>query len=244
MTLDFKPRSHAASDWLNEFLHGDQTHEDEDGNEVTNPGTPGPVVVIEPEPEPDPDPPNANPGPAPAPEPEDEQKTLSGDSGNNILIGGDNHDTLYGAAGHDLLIGGPGRDSLTGSTGNNILDGGPGNDYLESEGNDVLIGGPGRDVFVLWQLSNKVKIMDFEDGADTIKIEFPSGVLPALYTMAQEAGLTWDMEWIATEVDGGVIVDWQDGTADSFTLTVLGAEISDFQTEIGNNGASDELWIT
>lgn len=373
MKLIFEPRSHAASDWLNEFLHGDQTHEDEEGNEVTNPGTPGPPVVIEPEPEPEPE---------PDPEPETTQgsdsmivepltrekleallganptsvsgsdavidgdqadnkndeihgagdnQTLRGHSGNDFLHAGrtpenqggadhygepvyvetsptssspkqENEDKLYGGTGHDVLVGGYGEDLLDGGSGNdylfgdglslpdpstrpaysvwdgndvlnggpgndylhggggrfnilnggpgndhlesgedsgarfNILDGGPGNDTLKSAGyNDVLIGGPGRDTFDVFDdgEGDHVKIVDFQNGADRIKIGgfdyggYASESFSAFYNLAREAGIQWDMDWIATELEDGVILQLQDDD----TLTIIGVRPSDLQFE-------------
>ena len=43
---------HNPNPWIDDYLHGDHTHTDEDGNEVTSPGTPDRPVVIEPEPTP------------------------------------------------------------------------------------------------------------------------------------------------------------------------------------------------
>lgn len=41
---------HHPNSWIDDMLHGDHTHTDEDGNEVTSPGTPDRPVVIEPTP--------------------------------------------------------------------------------------------------------------------------------------------------------------------------------------------------
>ena len=63
--LQFDYLFHNPNPAIDEYLHGDHVHTNEDGEEVVSPGTPDRPVVIEPEPDPDPDPPNANPGPAP-----------------------------------------------------------------------------------------------------------------------------------------------------------------------------------
>ena len=55
--LQFDFLFHNPNPAIDEYLHGDHTHTDEDGNEVTSPGTPDRPVVIETEPDPDPDPP-------------------------------------------------------------------------------------------------------------------------------------------------------------------------------------------
>ncbi|TXT22288.1 MAG: Cadherin domain-containing protein putative calcium-binding protein, partial [Planctomycetota bacterium] len=50
--------------------------------------------------------------------------TLSGDAGNDVLIGGSGADSLVGGDGRDLLIGGAGIDTLKGGNGDDILIGG------------------------------------------------------------------------------------------------------------------------
>lgn len=153
--------------------------------------------------------------------------------GSDVLIGGSGNDYLYAGDGnYNILNGGPGDDHLHsgGDAGSrfNILDGGSGNDYLQSEGiNDVLIGGPGRDVFdVFGEDGDHVKILDFQDGVDRIKLgDFPG--FSAFYNLAREAGIQWDMHWIATEIDNGVQLQLQDDD----TLTILGTEPSDLQFE-------------
>lgn len=64
---------------------------------------------------------------------------LSGDAGNDLLIGGAGNDSVSGGAqdddlvgggGNDTLSGGDGADFLTGMDGNNRFDGGAGNDLL------------------------------------------------------------------------------------------------------------------
>jgi Ca2+-binding RTX toxin-like protein len=60
---------------------------------------------------------------------------VSGDTGNDTLIGGAGNDQLYGGygsqdAGDDTLYGYAGNDILNGGNGNDTLDGGIGNDYI------------------------------------------------------------------------------------------------------------------
>ena len=49
--------------------------------------------------------------------------TLTGDEGNNTLIGGSDHDTLRGLGGDDILLGGDGWDWFYGDAGNDTIDG-------------------------------------------------------------------------------------------------------------------------
>ena len=92
---------------------------------------------------------------------------MTGNAGNNVLIGAQGNDQINGDAGADYLVGGEGNDILNGGDGsdvlegdvddndlldnpvdndNDILNGGNGNDdLLGGRGNDTLIGGNGDD---------------------------------------------------------------------------------------------------
>lgn len=87
-------------------------------------------------------------------------------SGDDLVIGGPEHDDLEGGDGNDCLVGLGGDDILEGNQGYDTLDGGEGNDQLYGEsgnlvvidgendilwggaGNDTLKGGPGNDILV------------------------------------------------------------------------------------------------
>ncbi len=70
---------------------------------------------------------------------------LSGDDGNDVLIGSQLNDTLAGGSGDDALSGGEGDDSLWAGAGNDALNGEDGNDMLLGQnGNDILRGGAGN----------------------------------------------------------------------------------------------------
>jgi Ca2+-binding RTX toxin-like protein len=98
--------------------------------------------------------------------------TISGNGGNDVLIGGLGNDRLSGGDGDDTLDGGPGADRMTGGRGNDTVtyathtagvsvsldgktnDGAPGEgDYVSNDvetvvggsGDDVLLGGIGKD---------------------------------------------------------------------------------------------------
>jgi Ca2+-binding RTX toxin-like protein len=47
--------------------------------------------------------------------------TLSGDDGNDVLLGGAGNDTLLGGAGDDVLLGGPGTDTIDGAPGDDVV---------------------------------------------------------------------------------------------------------------------------
>ena len=75
---------------------------------------------------------------------------LSGNAGNDVLVGGSSHDILDGGAGNDTLVGNAGNDILFGEAGNDSLTGGA--------GTDLLNGGAGRNVLVDEPVANPVKI--------------------------------------------------------------------------------------
>jgi Ca2+-binding RTX toxin-like protein len=72
--------------------------------------------------------------------------TISGDEGNDRIIGGGGNDLITGGKGNDRCDGGAGDDELFGEGGNDRLHGGMGNDVLDgSYGNDWLLGAEGDD---------------------------------------------------------------------------------------------------
>ena len=73
-----------------------------------------------------------------------------GDSGRDILIGGNSIDYLYGGNDNDVLFGRAGNDRLYGQGGIDTLQGMIGNDYLDGGADglvDSLWGQPGSDTF-------------------------------------------------------------------------------------------------
>ncbi len=83
---------------------------------------------------------------------------VTGNTGNDTLVGGLGDDELSGSFGYDrilggwgddLLLGGAVNDYLNGEAGNDLMIGGGGNDRLiDTVGRDHYIGGLGNDVFV------------------------------------------------------------------------------------------------
>ncbi|MBC8106221.1 MAG: hypothetical protein H7Z14_06490 [Anaerolineae bacterium] len=55
---------------------------------------------------------------------------MSGDAGNDTLIGGSGNDSIYGGDGNDAIYGGEGRDRLQGDLGTDRLFGGAGKDWF------------------------------------------------------------------------------------------------------------------
>ncbi|NUE67178.1 calcium-binding protein, partial [Snodgrassella sp. ESL0253] len=75
--------------------------------------------------------------------------TITGDDGDNVIVGWYGKDILSGGAGNDTLRGGDGDDRLSGDDGDDILNGEDGNDTLNGgAGNDTLNGGAGYDILI------------------------------------------------------------------------------------------------
>ncbi|WP_319823989.1 Ig-like domain-containing protein [Thalassovita sp.] len=70
------------------------------------------------------------------------ERDLTGDDGDNYLVGGASAELLEGFDGHDTLLGNGGDDTLDGGAGDDSLRGGDGRDsILGGDGADVIIGG-------------------------------------------------------------------------------------------------------
>ena len=83
---------------------------------------------------------------------------VSGDDGDNNMVGGANaevllagagNDIVFAGAGNDLVLGGAGDDSVSGGDGDDVLRGGEGSDQLiDSSGANLLAGEAGDDMLV------------------------------------------------------------------------------------------------
>lgn len=74
--------------------------------------------------------------------------TLTGGSGDDLLVGNVGADSLNGSLGNDILLGGRGQDNLKGGEGVDLLLGGADDDTLDGgDGNDLLLGGAGMDTY-------------------------------------------------------------------------------------------------
>lgn len=90
----------------------------------------------------------------------------TGNSGNNVISGGDLADTLSGLAGNDTLNGGIGNDILLGGDGNDTLNGGDDVDTLTGGiGADTLDGGAGADLMA-GGADNDIYVVD--DAGDVV----------------------------------------------------------------------------
>jgi Ca2+-binding RTX toxin-like protein len=90
---------------------------------------------------------------------------LTGNTGNNKLIGGLGDDAIFGKGGNDKIIGGQGADRLYGDAGNDILQGGDGSDYIRGgAGADILDGGADIDRIYYLESSAGVEVILGEAG--------------------------------------------------------------------------------
>jgi len=81
--------------------------------------------------------------------------TLVGGSGNDELSGSFGHDRIVGGAGDDILFGGASNDYLSGELGNDLMVGSGGNDRLADVfGLDEFIGGAGNDTIIARDVNN------------------------------------------------------------------------------------------
>ncbi len=93
--------------------------------------------------------------------------SLSGDNGNDTLIGSAGNDTLNGGDGNDAANGGTGNDTVNGETGNDQLGGGLGNDFIDGgDGNDFMNGDAGDDSLLGNNGNDSLKGADGNDTLD------------------------------------------------------------------------------
>jgi len=87
--------------------------------------------------------------------------TVTGSTGDNVIIGSNGADTINGGDGQDTLLGGGGNDTLIGGLGNDVLNGGI--------GNDTMTGGAGDDTYVIDSLLDVITEAA-GDANDTVQI--------------------------------------------------------------------------
>lgn len=104
-------------------------------------------------------------------------QSSSGNTSDDLLVGGIEANQLQGFLGNDTLFGNYGDDTLWGGQGNDTLNGNEGNDVLSGDrGQDILTGGLGWDIFILsaQAATNNSQqadvITDFIVGEDRIKL--------------------------------------------------------------------------
>jgi hypothetical protein len=102
--------------------------------------------------------------------PPDTVATVTGGSGNDLILGGAGADTLNGGGGPDEIRGGAGDDAIDGGDGNDELSGDHGNDsVLGRSGDDQLKGGDGNDLLDGGDGNDIVGRDDANPGADDLR---------------------------------------------------------------------------
>lgn len=102
---------------------------------------------------------------------------MEGDSGDDIVFGGQNNDNVYGDDGDDFVSGDLGDDYVSGGDGADTLIGG--------FGADEIYGGNGNDLFILIPNDQTDFIGDFRNGTDLIGL--PNGLSVANLSIRQSS---------------------------------------------------------
>ena len=146
-------------------------------------------------------------------------EVIVGSVGNDVIDGGGGNDEIFGGAGNDVLDGGSGNDIIDGGAGDDTIDGGAGNDIIDGGGgNDAIDGGTGDDIAGYeGLLDGHDVISDFEAGVDVIDLD---GLFDVFMPAADEA--TRDATLQFNEVDANTVEVTVSGLAD-FSITVESA---------------------
>ncbi|MCY3670791.1 MAG: calcium-binding protein [Alphaproteobacteria bacterium] len=130
---------------------------------------------------------------------------LHGNAGDDVLSGGGGNDRLVGYAGDDVLLGGDGHDIIVGGQGDDRIEGGAGNDTLFGDGLYDDGSGSDADTFVFAPGHGHDRIMDFNDGEDTIDL-------------SAFAGISAVSDLAVTQVGSSVVIDLSGHGGGSITL--------------------------
>ncbi|AGA31515.1 beta strand repeat-containing protein [Singulisphaera acidiphila] len=134
-----------------------------------------------------------------------------------VITGDDGDDVIIGGLGADFLDGGRGNDSINGSAGNDTLYGGEGNDTLTGgTGNDQLFGGDGSDTIV-WNNGDNSDLVEGGEGTDIAIINGAS------------AGDAF------TVTPNGVRIKFDRTNLVPFTLDIAGIEQMNINSGAGND---------
>ena len=79
------------------------------------------------------------------------------------FTGGQGADPHHGTSGRDWIDGGDGNDKINGKAGDDYIIAGKGNDHF-------VRGGTGADIFQFAQGDGDIKIFDWEDGLDKVRL--------------------------------------------------------------------------
>ncbi|WP_238366074.1 calcium-binding protein [Mesobacterium pallidum] len=116
---------------------------------------------------------------------------MNGNQGRDVLLGMEGDDLLSGARGADYLVGGAGSDTIYGGKQNDTILGGAGDDrIIGGQKTDLLTGGDGADTFVIWQVSDRDVITDFDGSEDLLDVSALGLTTLADFTVTETATRT------------------------------------------------------
>ena len=155
--------------------------------------------------------------------------TITGSSGNDILIGNAAMDVINGGAGIDVIYGQDGNDTLNGGAGDDFLYGGA--------GKDMQTGGAGKDTFAFTGPATDSNgttvdtITDFVSGTDKIDtstvVTYVGGangygaVLTSLTSVAYQGVLDTSTSTLYIDVNGDAVLDSADMAIQMTGVTTL-----------------------
>ncbi len=143
----------------------------------------------------------------------EEKLTLDGNNNRDVIVGSaafiDGGDRLSGNGGNDKLVGLVGNDFLNGGDGNDRIFGNSGDDIIDGGlGNDRISGNQGADEFVITQLGQRDTIVDMELGIDKIDLtDFGFASAAEALALASDVGVStvFDFAGPASLVVQGVL---------------------------------------
>jgi Ca2+-binding RTX toxin-like protein len=136
---------------------------------------------------------------------------LSGEEGDDTLLGGADADILYGGDGNDQMLGEGGADSIWGGSGDDLLEGGEGNDRLSGEaGADTLLGGAGQDSLYGGAGADAFVFGSIAEGGDAI-LDFDP-LLDSILISASGFGIDPASDWLVINTDGTAVEGGQPGS--------------------------------
>jgi Ca2+-binding RTX toxin-like protein len=127
------------------------------------------------------------------------------DSYDEVLIGTSGKDVLIGTDGNDLIRAAGGSDRVDGGAGEDVIAAGRGPDYN-------IAGGADADIFLFNVNSSQLRIVDFEDGLDTI------GLI---------GGITFD-DLEIREFSAGVTIEYINDDGNAARVTLRNTDEQDF----------------
>jgi Ca2+-binding RTX toxin-like protein len=174
-------------------------------------------------------------------------RTLTGTSGADILVGGAGNDTITDSNGSDTIDGGDGDDVISdGGSGTNMLRGGDGNDVItfSAVANNMIEGGAGNDLLKMDALngSSLLYANTFAGGTGNDRMESAGSTDTYLFNRGDgQDVISDDDRFYYQKLDK--LVFGEGIAATDVTVTRSGNDLMLKINDPGNPGASDEIKI-